>query len=79
MAQSLAIECPPASANFLLLRVGCARDIRSTLLREHRICVRDCASFGLPEYIRVGVRTMPDNQKLAQALRLVMAGKDGLA
>ena len=79
VAQSLAIECPPASANFLLLKVGCAQDIRSTLLREHRICVRDCASFGLPEYIRVGVRMMPHNQRLAQALRLVMAGRDVLA
>ena len=78
-ARSLGIECAPASANFLLLRVGFAQHIRSTLLKEHRICVRDCASFGLPEYIRVGVRTMPDNRKLAQALRLVMAGRDSLA
>ena len=75
-AESLGIYCPPAAANFLLLKVGCAHDVRAALLRDHRVCVRDCASFGLPEYIRIGIRSMPDIRKLAEALRAVMDGRE---
>ena len=78
-ARDLGIECPPAAANFLLLNVGCAREVREALLLQHRICVRDCASFGLPEYIRVGVRTMDDNRRLAEALKGVLAVEDAIA
>ena len=72
VASELGIECPPAAANFLLLNVGCAREVRNALLMRHRVCVRDCASFGLPEYIRIGVRTMDDNRRLAEALKNVL-------
>ena len=72
VASDLGIECPPAAANFLLFNVGCAREVREALLVQHRICVRDCTSFGLPEYIRVGVRTTGDNRRLAEALKNVL-------
>ena len=71
-ASDLNIECPPAAANFLLLNVGGAREVREALLVQHRICVRDCTSFGLPEYIRIGVRSMDDNRRLAEALKSVL-------
>ncbi len=79
MANGLGIECPPASANFLLLKVGRGQEVRTALLREHRICVRDCASFGLPEYIRVGVRTMEDNRRLIEGLRQVLSRRPSIA
>ena len=72
VASDLGIECPPAAANFLLLNVGCAHEVREALLLRHRICVRDCTSFGLPEYIRIGIRTMDDNRRLAEALKSVL-------
>ena len=74
-ATSLGLEYTRSAANFLLLRVGDATALRRELLTRHRVCVRDCASFGLPEYIRVGVRTMDDNRRLADALRQVLAGR----
>ncbi|MSQ13454.1 MAG: histidinol-phosphate aminotransferase family protein [Dehalococcoidia bacterium] len=55
------------AANFLLVDVGDARAVRRRLL-EQRLCVRDCASFGLPRYIRIGIRTLPDCQQLVEAL-----------
>ena len=73
-ARSLGLESGPSAANFLLLRVGRAAELRRQLLTQHKICVRDCASFGLPQYIRVGVRTMGDNRRLADALKQVLFG-----
>ena len=73
-AHSLGVELAPSAANFLILRVGDAAELRLKLLMRHGICVRDCTSFGLPEYIRVGVRGMDDNRKLVEALsRLLRA------
>ena len=79
LARDIGVDCPPAAANFLLFNVGCGRDVREALLAEHHICVRDCASFGLPEYIRVGVRTMDDNRRLAAALKSVLAARGAVA
>jgi len=57
----------PSKANFFLVRVGDAKVFRSALLK-HGILVRDCSSFGLPEYIRIAPRTMPECQKLITAI-----------
>ena len=57
--------------------MGDAAAIRMRLLREHRVCVRDCASFGLPEHVRIGVRRMEDCRRLAGALQEVLEKTDG--
>ena len=77
-ARSLGLECAPCAANFLLLKVGRAAELRRQLLMRHKVCVRDCASFGLPQYIRVGIRTMDDNRRLADALKQVLFDKSPL-
>ena len=78
VARSLGLDCAPATANFLLLKVGRASELRWELLTRHKVCVRDCTSFGLPAYIRVGVRTMDDNRRLADALKQVLFGDSPL-
>ena len=60
----------PSKANFFLVRVGNARDFRSALLK-HGILVRDCTSFGLPEYIRITPRLMPECQKLIATIKVL--------
>ncbi|MCS6803186.1 MAG: histidinol-phosphate transaminase [Chloroflexota bacterium] len=42
----------PSAANFLLVAVPNAPAVRRTLL-ERGVLVRDCASFGLPDYLRI--------------------------
>jgi len=70
--RGLGLACAPPRANFLLLEVGDAQAVRLELLRRHRVCVRDCASFGLPGHIRIGVRGMRDSRLLIDALRDVL-------
>ncbi|MBI4447077.1 MAG: histidinol-phosphate aminotransferase family protein [Acidobacteria bacterium] len=56
-----------SAANFLLVEAGDAPLLRILLLQQG-ICVRDCSSFGLPQYIRVGIRTMKECAHLVEAL-----------
>jgi histidinol-phosphate aminotransferase len=64
---SLGFSVPPSAANFLLVRVGEAASWRDQLMRKG-LFVRDCASFGLPQYIRVGVRPVADCRRLVEAM-----------
>jgi len=57
----------PSLANFVLVEVGDAPAVRLALLRRG-LCVRDCTSFGLPSFIRIGARRLPDCQRLVAAL-----------
>jgi histidinol-phosphate aminotransferase len=57
----------PSDAHYFLVRVGDAGRFRNSLLK-HGIQVRDCSSFGLPEYVRIAPRTMPECVKLISAV-----------
>lgn len=58
----------PSDTVFLLVEVGDGAAVRDRLLRQHRILVRDCASFGLPRFIRVAGRAAADRARLVAAL-----------
>jgi histidinol-phosphate aminotransferase len=58
----------PSQANFFMIKVGDGKAFRCDLLRQGFL-VRDCASFGLPEYIRMAPRTLPECRKLIATLR----------
>jgi histidinol-phosphate aminotransferase len=57
----------PSEANFLLVDVGNGRRVFEKLLR-HGIIVRPMESYGLPEWVRVTVGTLRQNQRLLTAL-----------
>ena len=65
--RALGLEVPRSEANFILAKVGDAAKWRSLLLAKGMV-VRDCTSFGMPEYIRVGIRPLADCQLLAAAM-----------
>jgi histidinol-phosphate aminotransferase len=58
----------PSTTHFLLTEVGDGAATRACLLREHRIQVRNCASFGLPGFIRVAARLPEENERLIAAM-----------
>ena len=58
----------PSEANFFLVEVGDAPKFRRELLKR-MILVRDCTSFGLPQYVRIAPRTLPECQKLIVAIK----------
>jgi len=60
----------PSEANFFLVEVGDASWFRCELLKR-KILVRDCASFGLPQYVRIAPHTMPECQRLIAAVKEV--------
>ena len=68
---SMSIAFTPSSANFLLVNVGDAVQVRMELLRRG-IAVRDCTSFGLPQHIRIAVRQREECERLIRELQDVI-------
>lgn len=64
----------PSATNFCLIRVaGTARACRQALLQSG-VIVRDCTSFGLPDYIRVSVHGRRATDRLRRGLAEWQAG-----
>jgi histidinol-phosphate aminotransferase len=57
----------PSKANFFLVNVGDAAGLKRALLLKG-IIVRDCASFGLPAYVRMAPRTIGECERLLTAM-----------
>ena len=57
----------PSWTHYFLMDVGDGKVFRDRLLRRG-IVVRDCASFGLPRYVRIAGRTEVENGRLVAAL-----------
>ena len=77
--EDLGFEVTKGTANFLLVCVSNnsadGATLRQTLL-EKGLQVRDCASFGLPEYIRLSVRRREECRSLISALKsMTLPGK----
>jgi histidinol-phosphate aminotransferase len=64
---ALGFTVHPSAANFLLVRVGDAPSWRDKLMRRG-LFVRDCTSFGLPECVRLGIRSLPDCRRLVETM-----------
>lgn len=68
--KTLGYALVPSETHFFLIHVGNAKNFRRRLLEEG-IQVRDCASFGLPEHIRIATRLPEENERLLNALRKI--------
>jgi histidinol-phosphate aminotransferase len=61
----------PAVANFVMVNVGDGPDIFQKLLAK-KVIVRPLKGYGLPEWVRISVGTMPENEKCVAALKEVL-------
>jgi histidinol-phosphate aminotransferase len=61
----------PAVANFVMVNVGDGCAVFEELLRR-KIIVRPLKGYGLPEWVRISVGTMKENNKLIAALKEVV-------
>ena len=57
----------PSTMNFFLTPVTAPGELRRQLL-EQRLVVRDCTSFGLPDYIRIAAQQPAPNALLVSAM-----------
>jgi histidinol-phosphate aminotransferase len=68
--KDLGFDLIPSHTNYFLLPVAHGADFRQKLL-AHGILVRDCASFGLPTYVRIATRMAKENARLLESVRQV--------
>ena len=69
--ERLGFHCLPSQANFFLVQVDNANEIRNRLLSQ-KILVRDCTSFGLPQFIRLAPGTIKKNRHLITTLQEIV-------
>jgi histidinol-phosphate/aromatic aminotransferase/cobyric acid decarboxylase-like protein len=65
--RSLGFRVVPSETIYALVDVGNGAAFRRRLLARHGVLVRDCSSFGLPNYIRVCARPKPDDARIVAA------------
>ncbi|MFB6071307.1 MAG: histidinol-phosphate transaminase [Halanaeroarchaeum sp.] len=67
------VEAPTVEShgNFVLVEVGDA-DAVSRALRERGVIVRDCSSFGLPDYVRITAGTVAETKRAVEELNEVL-------
>jgi threonine-phosphate decarboxylase len=78
--EELGIEAYPSAANFLLLRMSDAVDCENLwerLIQEHQIVLRNCANYEAlsNQHLRAAVRKDAENERLVEALALVVGNK----
>jgi histidinol-phosphate/aromatic aminotransferase/cobyric acid decarboxylase-like protein len=68
----LGLPAVPSATHYFLVDVGGGAPFRRRLL-DKGIQVRDCASFGLPSYVRIAARQPNENAKLLNAIEEVIS------
>lgn len=74
----LGMSVVPSQTGYFLVAVDDAVRWQRQLFERHRVLVRDCTSFGLPQHIRISTRRPDDNTALLVALRRECANLDGV-
>ncbi|HEX3596014.1 MAG TPA: aminotransferase class I/II-fold pyridoxal phosphate-dependent enzyme, partial [Polyangiaceae bacterium] len=70
--RALGLRVHPSEAPFVLAALGPGRTaggLRRALLERHGILLRDAASFGLPNHVRVAARPPEELHRLTVSLK----------
>lgn len=74
--RSLGLDPLSSLCPFFLVPVVDSARARSTLIRSG-VLVRDCSSFGLPGFLRIGTRSPADNARLIEAMAAMRSAAAG--
>jgi histidinol-phosphate aminotransferase len=69
----LGLEFVPSHANFVMVRVGDGNALFQRML-ERGVIIRAMAAYGLPDWVRVSVGTMPQNERFIAELERLLPG-----
>ena len=69
---NLGLEFVPSHANFILVKVGDGKAVFQALMKRG-VIVRDMTSYGLPEWVRVSIGTMAQNERFISELKLLLS------
>ncbi|MDB6138702.1 MAG: hisC [Verrucomicrobiaceae bacterium] len=67
----LGLEYIPSFANFVLVKVGDGNKVFKDMM-DKGVIVRAMASYKLPEWVRISIGTMPQNQRCIEVLQQVL-------
>ncbi|MBT7959256.1 MAG: histidinol-phosphate transaminase [Akkermansiaceae bacterium] len=67
------LEYVPSAANFVLVKVGAGDAVFQAML-ERGVIVRAMSGYKLPEWVRISIGTMPENERCIEVLDEVMQG-----
>jgi histidinol-phosphate aminotransferase len=65
------LEFVPSAGNFILVRVGDGQRVFGEL-QKRGVIVRPMGGYQLPQWIRISVGTMAENERCLRALREVL-------
>jgi histidinol-phosphate aminotransferase len=76
--EALGLQVFPTAGNFLLVRIGDDEAVKTLgrKLWKKLILLRDCASFGLEGFIRIGTRSPEDIETLITTMKAALADSD---
>ena len=74
--RALGLAPQPTSTFYFLVPVADGAELRRKLLVRHHVLVRDCASFGLPNHVRIATRRPDENARVREALAAELAPAD---
>ena len=66
------LEYVPSAANFVLVKVGDGDDLFAKMLGKG-VIVRAMSGYKLPEWVRISIGTMPENERCIEVLDEVLA------
>jgi histidinol-phosphate aminotransferase len=68
---ALGLEFIPSYANFVLVKVGDGNTVFKAMM-DKGVIVRAMAAYKLPEWVRISIGTMPQNERCIEVLKQVL-------
>jgi histidinol-phosphate aminotransferase len=69
---AMGLEYVPSFANFVLVKVGDGNAVFKAMMQQG-VIIRAMAAYKLPEWVRISIGTMPQNQRCIEVLKQVLA------